>query len=103
MRTDNRAGSRPPDDPFGRPRLAAPAGEGDDVARHGLGVRGRAALRDLERGPRDLVEAGHGLRPGGGGEAHVVTQRGRRVGVAEPLLRLLDAVGLVYPDASSTR
>jgi len=53
-------------------------------------VDGPAEKLRAERGPRDLVEAGNRLRPRRGGKAHVVPQRGRRVGVAEPLLRLLD-------------
>jgi hypothetical protein len=46
-------------------------------------------LRRVERCPRHLVEAGHGLRPRSRGEPHVVPQRRRRIPVPEPLLRLL--------------
>ena len=53
-------------------RLATAAGERDDVVERGLGVRGRAPFGDLERGPRDLVEAGDRFRPRGSGEVHVV-------------------------------
>jgi len=73
-----------------------------------LSSSGRASSRTFssarsKRGPRHLIEPGDGLRSCCRRQAHIVPQRGRRVGVAEPLLRLLDAVGLVVLGASSTR
>jgi len=87
----------------GRRHLPPPARQRNDVFGGGHGVLRCPLLGGLERGPRHLVEPGHRLRPRGRGEAHVVAQRGRRIGVAEPLLGLLDAVLLVDPGTSSTR
>ena len=74
-------------------RLPAPVGERDDVVEDQRCVLRCPLLGDLERGPHDLVETGHRLRPGGRRQAHVVPERRGRVAVAEPLLGLLDAVG----------